>query len=430
MSRQRRLAGSRRRPSSFALLGATIAMTLLSSVVLASPAAAADSIRDRQYWLDMYGISQAWGTSKGAGVTVAVIDTGVDGTHPDLAGAVVGGTDVSGVGSANGQTPIGSSSREHGTMVSSLLAGRGHGPGSSEGVIGVAPEASLLAISVGFGVGTVSSDDQIATAVRWAVDNGADVINMSLTRNTLEWPESWDDAFLYAMQHDVVVVAAAGNRGSGTTQVGAPATMPGVLTVAGVDRQGNASFDASSQGITISVAAPSEELVGATPGGGYSSWSGTSGAAPLVAGLVALVRSAHPQLSAGDVINRITATATAVGSGLSPIYGHGLINGTAAVSAKVTSVGTNPADELAEWIRLYRRADAAPLPTPEPVIPEPIPIPEAASTQTNPLGTVLPSLADLRNIGIPLAIYALFGTAAVGLGWAARRQFKRPSQRG
>src|SRR5690606_34255360 len=160
------------------------------------------------------------------------------------------------------------------TMVASLAAGRG--TGGANGVIGSAPAASILAISIGFGEGELSSDDQIAAAVRWAVDNGADVINMSLTRNTLNWPESWDDAFLYAAEHDVVVVAAAGNRGSGTTSVGAPATMPGVLTVAGTDVNGNASFDASSQGITIGVAAPSEQLVGVVPGGGHTLWGGTS----------------------------------------------------------------------------------------------------------------------------------------------------------
>ncbi len=171
-------------------------------------------------------------------------------------------------------------------------------------MIGSAPQASILALSIGFGEGTVSSDDQIAAAVRFAVDNGADVINMSLTRNTLDWPESWDDAFLYAAEHDVVVVAAAGNRGNGTTSVGAPATMPGVLTVAGTDRNGNASFDASTQGMTIAVAAPSEDLVGATPGGGHTLWGGTSGAAPIVAGIVALVRAAHPELDAANVIER------------------------------------------------------------------------------------------------------------------------------
>ena len=173
--------------------------------------------------------------TEGAGVTIAIIDTGVDGSVPELQGAVVGGADFSGLGSSDGQTPVGSSNDNHGTLVASLAAGRGTGPGA--GVIGSAPAASILALSIGFGEGSAPSDDQIAEAVRYAVDNGADVINMSLTRNTLDWPESWDDAFLYALEHDVVVVAAAGNRGSGTTSVGAPATMPGVLTVAGTGHQ-------------------------------------------------------------------------------------------------------------------------------------------------------------------------------------------------
>lgn len=405
-------------------LAGLASLGILASVLVTAGPAAADSIRDRQYWLNQYGISQAWSTTRGAGVTVAVIDTGIDGSHPDLTGQVVGGTDVSGVGAADGQTPVGESS-EHGTMVASLLAGHGHG--SEAGVIGVAPEAKLLAVSMGFGAGTVSSDDQIASAVRWAVDNGADVINMSLTRNTLEWPESWDDAFLYAMQNDVVIVAAAGNRGSGTTQVGAPATMPGVLTVAGVDRNGSASFDASSQGITISVAAPSEELVGALPGGGYAQWNGTSGATPLVAGLVALVRSAHPELDAGNVINRITATATQIGDeAVSPIYGHGRINATAAVLSQVPTVDADPADELEEWIRLYRRAASEPVVPPgEPVKPSPEPIPVPVVGPENPLGTLLPTVDSLRNVGVPLLVYTVFGGLLVGAGAAAWRSFRR-----
>ena len=167
-----------------------------------------------EYWLNDYGFSTAWQTTKGAGVKIAVIDTGVDGSVPDLAGAVVGGTDVSGVGSPNGQQPLGDGdSANHGTWVASLLAGRG--TGGSDGVIGVAPEATILTVSIALrrGRGTISSDDQIADAVRWAVDNGAEVINMSLTRNTLDWPTSWDDAFLYA-------IAARRHRGGRRGQPG------------------------------------------------------------------------------------------------------------------------------------------------------------------------------------------------------------------
>jgi len=246
---------------------------------------------------------------------------------------------------------------------------------------------------------------------------------MSLTRNTLDWPVSWDDAFLYAQEHDVVVVAAAGNRGSGTTQVGAPATMPGVLTVAGVDANGEASFDASSQGITIAVAAPSENLVGVVPGGGHVIWNGTSGATPIVAGVVALVRAAHPELDAANVINRVVATARDEGApGPDPIYGFGLLDAEAAVNATVPAVDANPMGDLAEWIKLYRRAESTPSPLPT-FVPSPSPVPVAAGPQ-NPLGTILPTVNQLRNVGIPLAVLAVFLALAVGVVVAAVRRFR------
>jgi type VII secretion-associated serine protease mycosin len=405
-----------------AVIAGVAAVGIAASLLLTAQSASADAVRNREYWLSSYGISQAWATTKGAGVTVAIIDTGVDGSHPDLTGTVVGGTDVSGVGSANGQTPVGSES-EHATMVASLLAGHGHGAGA--GIMGVAPEAKILSISVGFGVGSVSSDDQIASAVRWAVDHGASVINMSLTRNTLDWPTSWDDAFLYAMEHDVVIVAAAGNRGSGTTEVGAPATMPGVLVVGGVDRNGKASFDASSQGITIAVSAPSEDLVGAGPGGGYYNWSGTSGATPIVAGIVALVRASHPGLSAGNVINRLTATAKGVGTVPNATYGYGLVNAAAAVTADVPLVKANPATDLKNWIRVYRRAASTPAPD-DAAAATPIPRRSQAAAPVNPLGTVLPSIESLRNIGLPLLVYLIFAVLLAVIIKQVILKFRRP----
>ena len=408
-----------------------IAAAALAASIALVPAlpASADAVRDAEYWLTEYGITAAWTVTRGAGVTIAIIDTGIDSSVPELRGAVIGGADFSGLGSANGQTPVGSTGSEHGTLVASLAAGRGRG--TDLGVIGAAPAANLLSISIGFGEGDIDSDVQIAEAVRWAVDQGADVINMSLTRNTLEWPESWDDAFLYAAENDVVVVAAAGNRGSGTTVVGAPATMPGVLTVAGVDRQGQASFDASSQGITIGIAAPSEELIGVAPGGTIVRWGGTSGATPIVAGVVALVRAAHPDLDAANVINRIVATARPAGEpGPDPIYGFGILDAAAAVSATVPLVDTNPMGDLAEWIRLYRRANVVPSAPPVPWVPPAVAPDAPIAAPVGPSGVLIPTLPLLREVGIPLLAIGLLGSSIVGIAvWALRRVDGLPRSR-
>ncbi|GAA4267703.1 S8 family peptidase [Frondihabitans peucedani] len=412
------------RPAALAVVALALSILLapVALTVTAQPARA-DSLRAREYWLDDYGIRSAWSTTEGQGVTVAVIDTGVDGSVPELRGVVTGGTDFSGKGGADGQTPIDDDS-SHGTLVGSLIAGRGTGPTS--GMIGVAPKAHLLSISVGFGSSAVDPDGQIAKAVVWAVDHGAKVINMSLTRNTLDWPTSWDRAFLYAMKHGVVVVAAAGNRGSGTDEVGAPATMPGVLTVAGVDQAKNASFDASSQGITIGVAAPSEGLVGVAPGGGYLLWSGTSGATPIVAGIAALVIAAHPGISADDVIQRIVSTATPKGTpSPGPIYGHGLVDAQKAVTADVAHVTSNPLGDLSGWIRLHRRAEATPQATSKPVPTTPVTATPTTATAAGTDDGILPSAEGIRSVGIPVTVYSLFGVIFLAVVIGAARHLRR-----
>ena len=394
-------------------------------VVLATAGAAVpqdsrpDPARQAQYWLDDYGIRGAWQTTRGKDVTIAVIDTGIGRDHVEFSGVVLGGADFSGTGTADGRTPVGAIDANHGSWVASLAAARDTGPGT--GMIGVAPEANLLSISVGFGAAaSVPFVTQVADAMRWAVDNGADIINLSFTTNTLDWDHSWDDAFLYAFDHDVVVVVAAGNRGSGTSRVGAPATIPGVLTVGGVDRSGAASLEASTQGITIAISAPSEELLGVSADGQLVIWNGTSGAAPIVAGVAALVRAAHPDLDAANVINRIIQTARPV-SETRPdeIYGWGLVDAAAAVTAPVDPVAENPMGSLAEWVRLYRRAeiDPAASPTPAPIEVPPLSAPEGP---TQPFSPLLPTEDTLRYGTVPLAgvtlaaiLVALCVTAAV-----------------
>ena len=381
-----------------------IALAVVSVFTFSQPVSA-DAIRDRQYWINDYGFNSAWKITKGSGVKVAVIDTGIDETHPDLVGAVSSGKDVSGIGGQTGNSPIGEISY-HGTMVASLLAGRGHGKDSQnpDGVIGTAPQAELLSVSMAFGDAHLDTDAQLAEGIHWAVDNGARVINLSLTRNSSDWPESWDEAFLYAFDHDVVVVAAAGNRASGTDQVGAPATIPGVLVVAGVDKNAKASNEASTQGLTVAVSAPATDLVSAYPGSDYKIWSGTSGAAPIVSGLVALVRAKYPNLDANNVINRIIETATPqTNEKFSPIFGFGLINPVRALTDEVPNVNGNPLGSLAEWVKLYRKSPEGPASNTD------------GETQVGKIvGPIIqnqadePSGFDATQI-VPIGVYVIFG---------------------
>ncbi|KHK98479.1 peptidase S8 [Microbacterium mangrovi] len=364
----------------------------------------ADPVRKAEYWLDSTAVRDAWRVTQGQGQTIAVIDTGV-GRAAQLDPAVRGGTDESGVGSSNGRTPVGAVDADHGSWVASLIAAQGESDGS--GMIGVAPKAKVLSVSLGFGSSSsVPFAEQVAKGIRWAVDQGASVINLSFTTNSPEWDPSWDDAFLYAYQHDVVIVVAAGNRGSGTARVGAPATIPGVLTVAGVTRTGSASREASTQGITIGVAAPSEELLGISADGQTVSWEGTSGAAPIVAGIIALVRAAHPHLDANDVIERVIQTARRAPPQKQvpdATYGYGIVDAAAAVSASgIRHVDTNPMGSLVDWIRLHRRAEAVPVPEPSRAPATVAPLPPATDVGDSE-SVLLPTAETLRYGTIPLA---------------------------
>ena len=307
---------------------------------------------DDHWWLQDLGFSEV--NLDGSGVRVAVIDTGVDDEHPDLAGIVIGGADFSGIGTPDGTQPVGPGGF-HGTMVSSLIAGQGR---ISGGVIGIAPGVELLAGSVGLGVDGADTDAQVAQAIIWSVDNGASVINLSLSRNSERWPASWDEAFLYAFESDVVIVAASGNR-EAQSYATAPATIPGVLSVTAVDKAGNVNSSAGAGGIGVAVAAPGIDMLGSFPGGEIETWEGSSAAAPIVTGLVALMRQADPVASANDIIQRVISTAVDLGDpGFDGIYGYGLIDPIAAVDSSAVS-DSNPLGSLAQWVELYRPAQAS-----------------------------------------------------------------------
>ncbi|MFI6823627.1 type VII secretion-associated serine protease mycosin [Micromonospora sp. NPDC050187] len=296
----------------------------------------ADQVRDDQWQLDALDAETAWRTSTGRGVTVAVIDSGVDATHPDLVGQVLPGLDLVTPNGTAEPDPVG-----HGTTVAGLIAGRRD---DRRGVVGLAPDARILPVRVLDEENRYDDALVVAKGVRWAVDNGARVINLSLGGGG-------DSAALaaaldYAFARDVVVIACTGNVAvSSGARVWYPAREPGVIAVAGLERNSDDLWSGSISGPETVLTAPATGLVGARPGG-YWRVQGTSFAAPLVTAAAALLRARWPQMSAGDVVNRLITTARDIGpAGRDDRFGFGRLDPVAALTRDVLAVPRNPLDD-------------------------------------------------------------------------------------
>ncbi len=263
-------------PGSFQELPALDAGALrasLSAALRAQRAAAARGGGVRVPWgVARVDAPAAWPQGAGEGVKVAVVDTGIDCTHPDLACDFKAGTSIV----APGSEPM--DDNQHGSHVAGTIAGRG-----VQGVYGVAPRATLMPVKVLNAQGEGALSDIIA-GIDWAAAHGAQVINMSLG-GPVQSP-ALERAVRRALAKGVVVVCAAGNSGPGDDTVGYPAGEPGVIAVAASDRA-DAVADFSSRGPQVAFIAPGVDILSTVPGG-YAVLSGTSMASPHVAGLAAL----------------------------------------------------------------------------------------------------------------------------------------------
>ncbi|MFB9238517.1 type VII secretion-associated serine protease mycosin [Plantactinospora siamensis] len=334
-------AGAAPAPTAALTSGARASTTLVSSLPAGRRQPAlpllGDPVRQDQWQLKEMNAQRAWQLSTGKGVTVAVVDSGVDGRHPDLTGQVLPGTDLV-RGAGDGQTdPVG-----HGTTVAGLIAGRRD---DDRGVVGLAPDARILPVRVLDEENRYDDALIVARGVRWAVDNGAKVINMSLGGNG-DSP-ALAAAIDYAFAKDVVVVACTGNLApsSPVDRVWYPAREPGVLAVSGLERDTNGLWSGSIDGPETALSAPASGLVGARPGG-YWPVQGTSFAAPMVSATAALLRSRWPAMSAADVVNRLISTARDLGPpGRDPQFGFGRVDPVAALTAPVPRVTSNPLDD-------------------------------------------------------------------------------------
>jgi membrane-anchored mycosin MYCP len=268
--------------------------------------------------------SAVWDRTRGGGVTVAIVDSGVD-ANPQFGDRVIFGPDL--VAGTKPHIPPGADCVGHGTAVASIIAAA---PVPGISFTGVAPAARILSVKI-------SGTDTFPTAaapqgIMDAVQFGADVVNLSLA--TPDDIPALRNAVEYALRHNVVVVAAAGNDlPHGGTGPFYPAAYPGVLAV-GAAGPGGALAVFSDRHTPVAVTAPGVNVTSAYPGTFPEAYApaqnGTSFAAAFVSGVVALVRSAHPGLSAAQVVARIEATARGAAG---PGTGHGMIDPVRAVTA-------------------------------------------------------------------------------------------------
>ncbi|GGY10259.1 type VII secretion-associated serine protease mycosin [Streptomyces djakartensis] len=328
----RAAAPGARRPAALSVLLAA------GLVLLPATSAHADGIRAQQWALEAMHTQEAWQTTKGEGVTVAVLDTGVEADHPDLTGNVLTGKDLVRFGAEPGDRAW----ARHGTAMAGIIAGHGHGPGNGDGVIGIAPEAKILPVRVILEDGDPSRakarstrGNALADGIRWAADHGADVINLSLGDDSASaHPEpSEDQAIQYALRKGVIVVASAGNGGEKGDHISYPAAYPGVIAATAVDRSGTrAPF--STRRWYATVSAPGVDVVIADPDEKYYEGWGTSAAAAFVSGAAALVKAAHPDLTPAQVKTLLEDTArNAPAGGRDDSRGFGFVDPAAAIRA-------------------------------------------------------------------------------------------------
>ena len=271
----------------------------------------------------------------GRGITVAVVDSGVDATHPQLRGRVAAGEDA--LAGGDGRVDcVG-----HGTAVASIIAAQ---PTAGVAFRGLAPDVTILPVRVseqesvdGGTPARAAGPAGFAQAVRHAVDRGARVLNLSVVLYRDD--PAVRDAIRYAVDRDVVVVAAVGNAHDKGDPTPYPAAYDGVLGV-GAIRPDSTRWPGSQVGPYVDLVAPGGEVPAAVPGHGYAVYEGTSFAVPFVAATAALVREYRPDLSARDVGLRLTSTADpAPGGPHSPGYGYGIVNPYRAVTERLpTSV--------------------------------------------------------------------------------------------
>ncbi|HEX5403216.1 MAG TPA: S8 family serine peptidase [Pseudonocardiaceae bacterium] len=346
------------------LVVAVVALLLFG----ATPVAAAPGPADHaEWWFDSWHVQQLWSVGvRGQGIVIGEIDTGVNAELPSLAGTVLPGKDF---GSAGGDGRIDRDTDPfgHGTAMASLMVGHT----GQDDILGLAPDAKVLPVAVPI---TGTTDDAggeanvyLLQAIRWAADHGARIISMSLgaprdpDAGARSCPRQEQDAVDYALAKGAIVVASGGNSGGDGSPIEEPSVCLGVVSVGAVNADGQVPAW-SSRHPYLTVTAPGVDVatVGRVPGQAFYG-DGTSQAAAITAGGLALIWSKFPRLTGNQVVARLLATLDGRRSTRNAAAGYGSVNIESAVRADVPLTAPNPvAAAVAPF--LARDKETAPLP--------------------------------------------------------------------
>ncbi|MFE2028508.1 S8 family serine peptidase [Streptomyces hygroscopicus] len=294
--------GTRQRSlSALATLGA--GLMVLGGI---APAAAAQDIRSQQWYLKDMQADGMWKVSKGKGVTVAVIDSGVKASLPELRGRVLQGTDAS-----NSPTNPHDDETGHGTTMAALIAGTGDGGG----IQGLAPESKILPIKAVVDGKTDAADPLLARAIRYAVDHGARVLNISLGAEgtSAAYFAKSQSAVKYASNKGALIFAATGNSGDKNNFPEYPSSLPGVVGVGAINREGKAA-GFSTHGDQVGLVAIGDEIPKHC-GDNVCTSRGTSQATAITSASAALIWSKHPEWTNNQVLRVMMQTAAKPKSG-------------------------------------------------------------------------------------------------------------------
>ncbi|MUL43256.1 S8 family serine peptidase [Streptomonospora sp. PA3] len=323
------ISGNRAAPR--AAWAAACAVALLAPLTppAAAPAAAdapaEQDLRPEQWGMDAVGAAEAAERNDGDGVVVALLDSGVDTSHPDLRGAVTAGEDFT-EGGADGS----------GTPLAGIVAGRGHGAEFTGGIVGVAPGADLLSVPVASAAGEPAADEALADGIRHAVGEGAQVVAVTAETEGAEPDDAVQAAVRHARRNGALVIAPAGEGRSAY-----PGAYEGAMAVGAVGE--DLALTADSPSFGAALVAPGAGIRAPAAGGGYTTVEGPRAAAAFAAGAAALVRAEFPQLRPGEVADVLTFGARpGAGGEQAAGYGAGVLDAPAAMDEGAAATEGEP----------------------------------------------------------------------------------------